>query len=71
MSDLHPLPLVGHDAPFVKPVVRAKVMRKGRSWYWSYDVADGNESITSALTHGPFRDWEEAFASAYRMVEAL
>lgn len=64
MSDLHVMPLMGHDLDHA-PVVRASVFKAGRGWYWNYTGPDG------PLRHGPFESWREAFASARRMVELL
>lgn len=70
MSDLHPLPLMGHDLE-TRPVVRAHVFRTTpEHWWWAYQR--GAEVATdSVLRHGPFESQPEAFASAWRMVEAL
>lgn len=62
MSDLHTLPLVGHDIPS-KPAIRATVSRRGVNWYWSY------QNFVTA--HGPFGSWREAYDSAYKMVTLL
>lgn len=66
MSDIHPLPLVGHDAPY-GPQVRARVFKAGKGWSWTYV----RNEIESPLRHGPFESWDEAYASAHRMVELL
>lgn len=68
MSDIHTLPLMGHDMAF-KPLVRGKVYRAGRYWYWSYYAEDWGGK--GPLNHGPFSTWREAYDSAWRMVEAL
>lgn len=70
MSDLHSLPLTGHDIPY-RPVIRAKVygvrMLSGETkWFWCY--LDGHKAVTA---HGPFEDWRETYDSARRMVELL
>lgn len=70
MSDVHPLPLVGHDMPQF-PVIRARVFKKGQGWYWSYESDYGDGPQLSILSHGPFADQPEAYASAWRTVEAL
>lgn len=62
MSDLHRLPLRGHDIQ-LPPRVRARVFRAGHQWYWRY--------TTSVLYHGPFASWDEAYASARNMTEML
>ena len=73
MSDIHPLPLVGHDLE-EGPQVRAQVygykslITGETSWYWKYD--QGGKTDT-AYIHGPFEGWREAYDSAYRMVELL
>lgn len=70
MSDLHAMPLVGHDLAF-DPQVRAQVFRTTpRHWWWSY-LSDPDAPSSTALRHGPFESWREAFASARRMVELL
>lgn len=72
MSDLHHLPLAGHDLPPLAPFVRARVYGRtsqltGKtSWYWGYITRHGN-----AISHGPFYNWREAYDSARRMVELL
>lgn len=68
MSDLHMLPLVGHDMEH-KPEVRATVFRGRFSdlWYWSYWSTDQ----TNSYRHGPFGSWREAYDSAHRMVTLL
>jgi len=66
MSDLHPLPLVGHDMP-VTPEVRGRVWRAGQSWYWGY----ANQDTFFVTAHGPFGSWREAYDSAHRMVSLL
>lgn len=61
MSDLHRLPLRGHDMPSV----RAKVFTTSpRHWYWRYQ---GNHEYR----HGPFGSQAEAFGSAWHAVEVL
>lgn len=62
MSDLHRLPLVEHDMPH-RPVVRASVHRVPAGWFWMFEG--------TALLHGPFGTWREAYDSARRMVEEL
>jgi hypothetical protein len=70
MSDIHHLPLVGHDLEH-KPEVRAMVysyqslVTGATRWYWKYDKTD------HSLIHGPFESWREAYESAYRMVTLL
>ncbi len=58
MSDLHNLPLVGHDLPGRRPAVRALVFKERRGWVWTYEGV--------ALLHGPFASWREAYDSAHR-----
>jgi len=70
MSDLHTLPLVGHDMlDFGRPSIRARVFSAtAHHWYWEYlDAVHGG----AVLRHGPFTSQPEAYASARRMVEAL
>lgn len=68
MSDLHVLPLVGHDWDVT---IRAQVYRTTPlHWWWSY-MPDGEPKDADALRHGPFATQAEAFASAHRMVELL
>lgn len=63
MSDLHALPLVGHDLVFA-PAIRASVWRTSQHhWYWNYS--------DSVLNHGPFASHREAYDSAHRMVSLL
>lgn len=68
MSDIHPLPLIGHDLE-TELEIRAKVFTTSPGhWYWSYEGA----TVTKPeLLHGPFASQPEAFSSAYRMVELL
>lgn len=62
MSDLHSLPLRGHDIEF-RPYVRAKVYRLlPDMWMWAYTSGE-------PYPHGPFRTWEQAMRSALRMLE--
>lgn len=71
MSDIHPLPLVGHDLDN-GPMIRAKVFATSpRHWWWSYLYDYGDQGGQSTLRHGPFNSQGEAFASAHRMVELL
>lgn len=75
MSDLHTLPLRGHDMPS-KPQVRARVYGylsiTGRtSWYWSYQAPNRGGKLASSVIHGPFGSWGEAYNSAHRMVSLL
>lgn len=78
MSDLHQMPLRGHDMPF-RPAVRAKVFRRATRWYWAYQDGPnlhlippkGMSSVGPLLRHGPFASWREAYDSARRMVELL
>lgn len=71
MSDLHHLPLTGHDLIY-RPAVRAKVWRGSSGftgnphWFWSYV-----DEHVNVLYHGPFASWREAYDSARRMVELL
>lgn len=65
MSDLHPMPLRGHDLPPRVAVVRGKVFKRGKYWYWGY------AGSTNPFWHGPFTTWGEAFNSAWHTVEAL
>lgn len=70
MSDLHPLPLVGHDIDWA-PLVRAQVFRTTpHHWFWSY-LPGREPKGNDALMHGPFYSQPEAYASARRMVELL
>lgn len=62
MSDIHPLPLVGHDLDR-EPLIRATVFKQGPDWYWSYEIG--------VLVHGPFSTWTEAYTSARHTVEEL
>lgn len=73
MSDIHPLPLVGHDLE-ESPLVRAQVygykslITGDTCWYWRY----ARDAVTDTqFIHGPFAHWREAFDSAYHMVELL
>lgn len=68
MSDLHQMPLRGHDMPS-RPVVRAKVRQSGRRGHWVWTFIHSTEG--PALWHGPFASWREAYDSARRMVELL
>ena len=68
MSDLHTMPLRGHDLTF-RPMVRSRVYRQGRYWYWSYYSTDWGGK--GPLNHGPFASWREAYDSARKMVELL
>lgn len=62
MSDLHPLPLRGHDIEF-RPWLRGRVYRYAPGeWWWTYIG-------TSDIIHGPFASWELAMRSALRMLE--
>jgi len=67
MSDLHHLPLTGHDMPH-KPVVRARVYKRWGGWGWAFLAANG---ISGAASHGPFDSWREAYDSARRVCEQL
>lgn len=70
MSDIHPLPLMGHDLE-IEPVVRAQVFRTSpHHWWWAY-LPGAEVSTTTQLRHGPFYSQPEAFASAWRMVDLL
>lgn len=70
MSDLHTLPLVGHDIDW-DPIVRAQVFRTTpQHWWWSY-LPENEPKDADALRHGPFCTQREAFASALHMVELL
>lgn len=70
MSDLHTLPLVGHDIDW-KPLVRTQVYRTTpEHWWWSY-LPKHEPRDNDALRHGPFCSWSEAYASAHRMAELL
>lgn len=69
MSDLHTMPLTGHDIEF-RPWVRAKVycvkQSTGcRDWFWHYT----GPRLSAVTAHGPFTTWAEAYASARRMLE--
>ena len=67
MSDLHRMPLVGHDMPH-RPVVRARVYKIwGGGWGWSFFRPSG----PGVPWHGPFPTWREAYDSARRMCEQL
>lgn len=70
MSDLHHLPLTGHDAPY-RPAVRAQVRQAGRRGHWMWAYKNGLFPDGPALWHGPFASWREAYDSARRMVELL
>ena len=71
VSDLHALPLTGHDLPH-RPEVRAKVFATSPAhWYWSFLLDYGEGAKLSTLRHGPFDSQPEAFNSAHRMVELL
>lgn len=72
MSDLHNLPLLGHDVPY-RPAVRARVFQGKYStlWYWSYAHRFGTPFQENPIRHGPFASWREAYDSARRMVELL
>lgn len=70
MSDIHVMPLVGHDLES-GPCVRAKVSKRGSGWFWSYETDYGDGPQVSVLRHGPFGSQPEAYASAYRMVDLL
>jgi len=68
MSDLHHLPLTGHDMPH-PPVVRARVHKRYRAeWVWAFLASNG---VSGAAVHGPFGSWREAYDSARRMCEQL
>ena len=68
MSDLHPLPLVGHDLD--GPTIRAKVFSTSPAhWYWSYEYDYGEGPLVSVLRHGPFASQAEAFTSARHAAE--
>lgn len=43
MSDLHPLPLMGHDMPEAIPPLRAKacVYPLAEGWHWEHECAPG------------------------------
>lgn len=63
MSDLHPLPLRGHDIEF-RPWIRGRVWRSPTgAWWWAYTAGP-------PYTHGPFATWEQAMRSALRMLES-
>jgi hypothetical protein len=65
MSDLHRMPLTGHDMPH-PPVVRATVYKRyGAGWGWAFIGPRVHDS------HGPFETWREAYDSARRMCEQL
>lgn len=65
MSDLHDLPLRGHDIEF-RPYIRARVYRfLPGLWMWQYTAP----TIHGAVGHGPYGTWAEAYASALRMLE--
>ena len=70
MSDLHTLPLRPRDFPMKRLPIRAHVFSTSpHHWYWSYIPP---EPVTAdALMHGPFESQHDAYASAWRMVEAL
>lgn len=71
MSDIHPLPLVGHDLEH-RPEIRAAVYSTSpRHWFWSYLYDYGDQAGRSTLRHGPFTSQPEAYDSARRMVELL
>ncbi len=72
MSDLHQMPLRGHDLPS-RPAVRAGVFKSGYvSWWWAYLPASRPDlSAELSLRHGPFASWREAYDSARRMVGLL
>lgn len=67
MSDMHALPLLGHDLPGQK-VVRAEVFKQSKGWYWAFSDKEVGRHV---IWHGPFMGWDEAYASAHRMVELL
>jgi len=65
MSDLHALPLRGHDIEF-RPYIRGRVHRLAPGvWVWQYT----NATAGLVHIHGPFGSWAEAYASARRMLE--
>lgn len=44
MSDIHPLPLMGHDMPEViapRALARAHVYKGQYGWYWEHQCAPG------------------------------
>lgn len=43
MSDLHPLPLMGHDMPEIFSVTRerARVYRIAEGWHWEHECSPG------------------------------
>lgn len=66
MSDLHAMPLRGHDIEF-RPYIRARVYRLALGgWVWEYTNA---VFCGRTLVHGPYPSWAEAYASALRMLE--
>jgi len=71
MSDLHALPLRGHDiefAPFMRGRVYAVRQSTGRvDWFWHYT----GHQARIVTAHGPFPRWHEAYTSCRRMVELL
>lgn len=71
VSDLHALPLMGHDLPPL-PKVRAAVFSTSPGhWYWSYETDHGDGPVRSTVYHGPFASQLEAYDSARRTVELL
>lgn len=68
VSDLHHMPLTGHDMPH-RPVVRARVYRLyGHGWGWTFAPRVG---VGQNGLHGPFETWREAYDSARRVCEQL
>lgn len=71
MSDLHTLPLVGHDMDR-RPEVRATVFSTSpHHWWWAYQHAIAHRRPANVIRHGPFASQEEAYDSAHRMVTLL
>ena len=72
MSDIHPLPLVGHDLPaeieFRGQVFSRRTVTGHLDWYWHLKQ-DGRR--LSATTHGPYWTAADANKEAAEMVRMM